>query len=445
MGDPKDHQERSTTSQSPAQDGVVPHRKPLSKGSNGSKPVAHAPGQKPKPKQSGAMYEAHRAHRAAQDLLQGEHPTGFDYIDSGGQGLCAPGAAGAGGAGCFLSKDQRTALNSQALFQVELVAGNYASALVQLKLETLIKKVDELPWYTSLLLGAAITVVESLVPVGIAAFAAAGVVESAIAEAGVQLAKTELTAAEKEMKTLAAAQVSSTIKSAATLGKTAAIKSFTSASSDQTQQANAKVQAMSYADTLSTNGNMMWLKIGHDIGSVDDATALGILKSMDPITMSAAQFHEQLSAQLARYAKSDISKLGREVDYENGKKVEKETRVGRLIPFHGPARLVYMDRVFDGWYRDVATRNAEKTERSGVYDDPRNAFSLSQEADWKIDGKKQRRHEEPLRPDKILNYVEPEFEELAVQKQKDVWLTDVETFRESFVNGQYHLTKVAGA
>jgi hypothetical protein len=42
------------------------HHKPLPKGSDGSKPVARAPGQRPKPKRSGVMFQAHQA-RAQSD------------------------------------------------------------------------------------------------------------------------------------------------------------------------------------------------------------------------------------------------------------------------------------------------------------------------------------------------------------------------------------------
>lgn len=358
-------------------------------------------------------------------------------IESGGQGRCS----NERGEGCFLNLAQRIELNSQLRGQLALVAINYAMGVEQCRVDELIKKIDELPWYASLLLGAAISVLEAAVPMVLIAFKTASKVATSLAQVG---AKSALSDAEKEFKTLTAAQVSSAIKSATALGKTNAVKSFTAASSDQTEQANAKQQALKYTNILNKNAMIMWSQTNIDIGSIDDAAALALLKVLNPDVLTVEMFRAQCAAALARYAASNVSKIGREADHEEGKKVEKEIRVARLIPAWGPMFYVYQDRVFDGWYTDINQRSAN-TNRSGVYDDPQNAFSLNQEADWTIHGKEKRGHETPIRPDKILNRVEPEFVELAIAKQKAVWLTNIETFHETWINGQHHVTKVAGA
>lgn len=360
-------------------------------------------------------------------------------VESGGQGRCS----NERGLGCFLNLAQRTEANSQVRAQLNLVATNYATAVEQCRVEELIKKVDELPWYASLLLGAAITVLESLVPMTVAAFRTASVVSQTLVKVG---AKAALSDAEKEFKTLTAAQLSAAIKASTTLGKTNAIKSFTAAGSDQTDQANAKSQALKYTNLLNANAMIMWVQLIGDVGTVDDTAVIAMLKALDPRVLSVPKFAGEVASELARYAASNVSKIGRHSAYENGKHVEKEVRVARIVPaFGGGPYLVYMDRVFDGWYRDIVMRNEKTPERSGAYDSEQNALSLNQEANWKVDGKDKRGKEAPLRPDAILNRVEPEFEELAKAKQKDAWLNDVETFQISWVNGQEKVIKVAGS
>lgn len=358
-------------------------------------------------------------------------------IDSAGQGRCR----NERGPGCFLEGTQRGELNSQIRGNLTLVAINYNDAVEQCRVTELVKKIDELKWYQSLLLGGCITVIETLVPMAGAAFASAGT----IAKAAPQLAATVISDAEKEMKTLTKAQLSSAIKASVTLGKTNAIKSFTAAGSDQTEQANAKEQAKRYTGIMKQNAMIMWTQLNKDIGTMDDSQAMVLLNRLNPTVLTSDAFLVQCTAELARFAESNVSKIGRESTYEDGKHVEREVRIARVISDMEPMRYVYMDRVFDGWYRDVTKRNAEKTERSGVYDDQRNAFSLNQEADWKIDGEHKRGRETQLRPDKILNTVEPEFLELAQEKQKDTWLNNIETYQIRWINGQEQVVKVAGA
>lgn len=360
-------------------------------------------------------------------------------IESGGQGRCS----NERGEGCFLNLAQRIEANSQLRGQIGLVAGNHAMGVEQCRVDELIKKIDELPWYAQLLFDEAITVIQAAVPLTIVAFKTASKVSTALAKVG---AKAALSDAEKEFKTLTAAQVSAAVKTVSALGKTNALKSFTAASSDQSEQANAKAQALKYTNVLNKNAMIMWSQMEHDIGSVDDATVMALLKTIDPNVLTTALFQQQSAEALKRFAASNVSKIGREATWEGNKHVEREIRVARIVPaWGGHPYLVYMDRVFDGWYRDLTQRNAEKTERSGVYDDPQNAFSLDQEADWKIDGKQKRHKETPLREDKILTHVEPEFEELAKAKQKDTWLNDVETFQITWVDGQEKIIKVAGS
>jgi hypothetical protein len=92
---------RATRASAPKAD---PQRKPSPKGSDGTKPTARRRGDKPKPKRSGALIEA---HQAARGLATGriDHPapvavaattpidrvryeTGIAAVDSAGPGQC---------------------------------------------------------------------------------------------------------------------------------------------------------------------------------------------------------------------------------------------------------------------------------------------------------------------------------------------------------------------
>jgi hypothetical protein len=63
--------EARTTNATAASDSVSPQRKPLPKGSDGSKPRARQPGEKPRPKKSGAVVDTAR-----------DQPTGSERTDT---------------------------------------------------------------------------------------------------------------------------------------------------------------------------------------------------------------------------------------------------------------------------------------------------------------------------------------------------------------------------
>jgi Abnormal spindle-like microcephaly-assoc'd, ASPM-SPD-2-Hydin len=58
MGEYADDKRTATTKTSTTSDAVTQRRKPLPKGSDGSKPTARRPGEKPKPKRTGAIFDA---------------------------------------------------------------------------------------------------------------------------------------------------------------------------------------------------------------------------------------------------------------------------------------------------------------------------------------------------------------------------------------------------
>ena len=131
--------------------------------------------------------------------------------------------------------------------------------------------------------------------------------------------------------------------------------------------------------------------------------------------------------------------------WDGSTRVEKEVRIARILVPGAGIKYAYMDRVFSAWYRDVEMSHPGAIERNDAYDSPQNALSLEQEGDWKMEGKEVVRREIPLRPDRMLNYVEPEFLGLALHKQEKVWLNKPETFQLVYTTNGAQLVKVAGS
>ena len=400
-------------------------------------------------------------------LVQQDHPTGNEGIDSGGQGSCANGK----NAGCFLAPLQRTELNRQSSARLANASKNYGIAVTELKLETTIKRVDELPWYLTLVLGACATALEGLAGMATKALKKPGAAAQAMTALGSEATVTKSSLAEavnvannaakeaandlkeagkeaeKEMKSLTEQQVETAIRASIDIGKEKASAGLTAVTSADSSEANEKAQALNYADILNGRADVMFEQLNQDIGRATDAIAMAIWRSLDPSMHSASMYKGKLGASLKRYSESNVSKMGRETgfDEKSGKHAEKEVRIAKLITPGAGIKYVYMDRVFDGWYRDVNLKHPGTAERSPAYDAGENQLSLEQDASWKVEGKEKHGAEKPLAPDRMLNYVEPEFQELAIQKQKHIWLNEPETFQMTYANGHPQVIKVAGS
>ena len=443
---------------------LMPQRRPLPKGSDGTKPSPRRPGDRPRPKRSGAMIEAHNAMKNTQldtTVVGHQHPTGIEGVDAGGVGSCTT----MKGAECFLAPMQRIELNSQTRARIANASKNYGDALSDLRVDEVIKKVDELPWYLTLLLGACGTALESVAGIAVRALKTSGATAHAIKEVGNESVNGEVKSAveetsreaamkavneggkeaEKKMMSLSEQEVTTFIKTSVSLGKEKAAAGIVAATSGESTEANAKRQALSYTDLLGSRSDRIFDHLSNDVGSASDAVALAIWRSMDPSLHERPIYRDKLANALARYADSPVSRMGRELEFEGSKHVEKEVRIAKIIVPGAGVKYAYMDRVFDGWYRDLKLTKPGAVERSGAYDSARNALSLEEEGGWSSRGEQQTRREEPLAPDKMLRFVEPEFQELAIQKQKDVWLDDPEVFQLTYVHGYPQLVKVAGS
>ena len=382
-----------------------------------------------------------------------EHPTDNHAVNAAGQGQAG-----------FLTQAQRGELNQQARFRLTTVARNYSNALTILEVEQMIKKPDELGFFLTLLLGVAESLLTAYGGLAIKALRQPGVARveiQALDHAAAKVAETSTSAivpasagaveqagkeAEKSMLNLTEVQLNSLLKTSLSKGKTKASSGLNPATSDQSSDAAEKSQSMSYIDQLKQEADVAFDHLDQDVGEVSDGVALAYLQAFEPTKHSEAIYKEKLRQKVERYIASPVSKIGRSMDWEANDigpatHVEKEVRIVRvLVPGYG-VRLAAQDSVFDGFLHD----HSGTAERSGAYDASSGALSLSQDATWKVGGKEQQRHETPLRPDKILNYIEPEFEALAIQKQEKTWQKPIETYQMSFVNGRPHLVKIAGA
>jgi hypothetical protein len=477
MGDYAEQKEIKTRA---TQDVATPHRKPLPKGSDGSKPVAHAQGQKPKPKRSGAMYEAHQGRRAAQDLLQGElvldsdHPTGNWGIDSSGMGVCAK-----GGQGCFLKPMQRQMLIIDFQSRVESAQGFYRDAVNDCRLKQVLKKTDELPWYLTILMSAAFSALEGAVTAGVAALKKTGAATQAVADAtksgasqvangsvaetlkaAVEEANLEGVAkagadevthvAEHEVKSLADQQIETLIKTSADIAKEKSSAAMTAPISTDSKETNEKNAALGYIGFLRDTSALFFQELREGPpGTATDAELLALWRSFDASHHTTARYTVEVNDAIERYLTSPVSELGRITDYVDNKRVEKESRVAWLITKGGGKRLIYMDRIFSAWYQERIERGDHEVKRSDAYDSDENKLSLDQQAEWSSHGHVRTDSEKPLREDRMLSFVELEFRDLALQKQEKIWLKAPEVYMEDWEHqvayGVPSIKKVAGS
>ena len=418
------------------------------------------------PASSGMVPDLHSLAPTAPRLIgnstqvDAEHPTENESVNAGG-----PQEAG------FLTKNQRDQLDRQNTYRLGVAGRNYALALKTLEIEQLIKKPDDLGFMMTLLLGVAESVLTSFGAAAIKALCKPGVAKTAIEDidhAAVRAAKAaEKTAetatgavvpttesavekaskeAQSSIRTLTEVQLNLMVKTSLSKGKGAVSPSLNPATSKDSPDAAEKAQSESLIGLLKKQGDVAFDQLDQDISTVSDGMALTWWRALAPQDQSEEMYAAKMHETLRKYIASPVSKIGRSMDWEadgigTAQHVEKEVRIVRvLVPGYG-TRYAAKDSVFDGYLHD----HPGTMERSGAYDAPSGALSLAEDATWNIGGKEQRRHETRLRPDKILNYIEPEFEELAKQKQEKTWQQPIETYKLTFAAGHPRLIKVAGA
>lgn len=365
-------------------------------------------------------------------------------------------AADRGDTNHFLTPALRTDLDGQNRYRLSVILSNIGLALETLRVEQMIKKPEELGIFMTLILGVVESVLTAYAGVAIKMLRKPGAGKAAVAELGDGAAKVAASAAaevstdlqkagkdaEKSMVNLTEVQLNSVVKGSLAKSKTAASKGLAGTSSSEDAATNEKAQASGYLLQLKAEADVAFDDLSQQIGRIDDAKAIAWWKALAPQQHSQAVYEGKFRVKLNEYLASSVSKIGRSMDWEGTKHVEKEVRIVRVLVPGAGVRYAEQDAVFDAYLVD----HPGQAERSPAYDAEQGALSLSQDATWNVGGKEQRSHEEPLLPEQVkLNYVPHDLEEMAVQKQEHVWQRPIETYQLTFVGGRPHLVKIAGA
>jgi hypothetical protein len=369
-------------------------------------------------------------------------------IDSEGMGACLQ----RGSAGCFLTPGARRMLIMDMQGRMHSAQGAYRDALIDCRLAQVLKKTDELPWYCMILLGAASSVLESAVSAGVKVLRASKeAAADALAKAtgSTATAVSDMTAREisnrvtlqSEVTLVSEKQIDALIATSVEIVKeksTAALTGVVSTDSKETQEKNL---ALAYIDYLRDQCAAVFQELREGPpGRATDAELLALWRSFDEKLQSTAMYRAQVDEAIEHYLHCNVSKMGRSREWDdehrdlvgNAKRVEREVRVAWLETKGAGKRLVYMDRVFDDWYLDRQDRGDHCVQRSTAYDADENRLSLSQPSSWTIDGAARQRADKPLRDDRVLNFVEQEFVEMALKKQEKIWLEPPATFVEDW-------------
>jgi hypothetical protein len=418
------------------------------------KPTVGPQGAAPLPKQrSGAAPQVQNDVSSAVNVLVPKTKTlvGDAGIDSEGMGACAA----QGTAGCFLTVGQRQILVGDMQQRVTAAQGSYRDALNDCRLQQVLKKTDELPWYMSLMLGAIASGLESAIGVGIKALKASGAAESAIAAATSARTATavdegahavansaihEASNAGAEVATVSDKQLETLVASSLDKAKEKAAGALAGATSTDSKETAEKNAALNYIDFLRNESADVFQNLREDApGTTTDAELLALWRSFDAALHTTDRYRNELNEKIEKYLSSSVSKIGRSSDWNNEpsalgpRQVEREVRVAWLVTKGAGKRLVYMDRTFDGWYLErQGNPITSRVTRSAAYDSGENQLSLSQDATWNVNGKDETRSEKPLQDDRVLSFVEPEFEKMAIAKQEKIWLESPATFAEDW-------------
>ena len=430
------------------------HHTPAPKGDAAGKPTVGPQGAAPLPKQRGAANTG--AQDEASTALNGAAPkpktlVGDAGIDSEGMGACAA----QGTAGCFLTPGQRQILVGDMQQRVAAAQGAYRDALSDCRLQQVLKKTDELPWYMSLMLGAIASALESAIGIGLKALKASGAAESAVASATSTRAATaveeganavatagshEASNAGAEVATISDKQIETLVATSLDKAKEKAAGALAGATSTDSKETAEKNAALNYIDFLRNESAEVFQELKEGApGTTTDAELLALWRSFDAALHTTTRYRNEVNEKIEQYLSSSVSKIGRSSDWNSDpsmlgpRQVEREVRVAWLVTKGAGKRLVYMDRVFDGWYLErQGNPLTSRVTRSAAYDSGENQLSLSQDATWNVNGKNETRSEKPLQDDRVLSFVEPEFEKMAIAKQEKIWLESPATFAEDW-------------
>lgn len=384
-----------------------------------------------------------------------KHPPGMGAVDTAAMGPCK---ANPNAPGCFLDKDQRVALVILYEQHLGAVRENCKHAVSELKVEQFIKNTDELPWYVSLLVAAVAAVLTDGLSVlleggiGLASGLALGAEAATTAEAAIANVNVA------RMRELISITVPSAAAPAVAISKVAARKatdagthaltpSLAMAVSSDSEATRDKTAAVGYLDFLRNSMDKEFDQLSKKpLSAATDGELLALYQFFDPQKHSTQLYVAKFRASVDRYVHSHASQIGRKLAWDekrDNSHVELETHVAWLITKGAGKRLIYVDRAFSATFQRLHHDAPTAFSRSGAYDSETHQLSLQQDATWATPLGQETHHEKPLGPDLMLNYVEPEFVDIALQAQDQVWLAPPETFMLDYSYGAPRMIKVA--
>jgi len=365
-------------------------------------------------------------------------------------------------AGSCPTKDDRSTLVATYLSYVNMVATQCFNAITELKIQEEIKNTDEIPWYASVIMSAVAALLTDGLSIGVAA--AGGAAGRVISGAASNASAIESTLVADVQKMFSVVSIDAPVSSPSTLpnvvvgklvdaGSTAAKPPVAHATSRDSEAKQQQQQSLSFLQYLNKQMVLAFKRlIDEPPKKFDDAALAALRDNLDPSLdrNQSTAFVAKFSAVLQEFQSSPVSKIGRRNAWDQKRgheRFELETRVAWLVAKGSGKRLIYVDRAFSGWFQRQNERGSSvaDTGRSRAYDSGHNQLSLEQDATWNGPLGERTDRELPLGPDMMIKYVEPEFVELAQEKQRDVWLAEPETFMLDYSYAPPKMIKVAGS
>lgn len=231
-------------------------------------------------------------------------------------------------AGCFLEDGQRQRLIISFMDRVQTARNNYKDALINLRVDELMKKDDDLHWVVSLALDVAGAHVLGMAVKALQAAKAANVVK-------------------RGAETLIAAISDKTIEGFTKTGFDVAKKKLSKGVQEalNVDDATDKTSSLSFIAQLHNNCDIGFTTFAdRALGSAPDAELVVLWQGMHNLNHTAEAYTAELGAKLARYKKSGVTHLGRELthDRETGYvNVRRDTRVVWVKNTPGAGRTLY--------------------------------------------------------------------------------------------------------
>jgi hypothetical protein len=411
---------------------AIQHRKPLPKGSDGSKPRARQHGEKPRPKKSGAMFDAHRPVEPAtssseQDALE-EHVTrsaqgmtaGHDSFEPVGDGPSK--AASHNTTGSFLNSEQRQRVET--LFVARVLAAQiaYTTVLSDMHADNLVKKPEELSIWTALFITVVGKVAEYAIMKALMDLKKVGTAIEKLKDAKVS----EVKESEVEGKILGLHE--KTVEGLVSIGVDKGKEKGTEKKTEAQNEAGQEEQGAkgSYITYLQDNSMMMFQHLREDrLSGASDAELLTMMVAYEGFRHSHSVYQAKLQAHIDLFMSSHAKDIGHRMEDGLSKlkpdetvHLRKETRVAWVINGRANKQLVYMAKEFV----------VDITHKPGpAYDASENALGAEETGTWKDRniGKNtfwdEKTHAHEAEPE-FLGPVEEELQQAALAAHEKRWL-----------------------